>query len=103
MQKIQANEKGSRSITISNEHLQVIRKYALFQYLVDSNGVVDDMVLNKLRMNVRALIESNKNPEDLVSFCQEVLYHDNMKPFALQSLLDLYASSEASIQSDIEE
>lgn len=90
MYKIQTNEKGTRSIEVNETHLEVIKKYALFQFLVDSTGIVDDMVVERLRLNVRAIIESNTDANDLVQFCQEVLYHDNMKSLGLVNLIDLY-------------
>ena len=46
--KIQANVSGSRSIEITDLHLQTIDKYALLSDIVDSNGIVDENVLDKL-------------------------------------------------------
>lgn len=91
MYEIQANAKGSRHLAIRDEHLETIEKYALFQGLVGSTGVIDDLVMEKLRMNVRSLIEANPENGDLLDFCKEVLYHDNMKPFGLTRLVALYA------------
>lgn len=91
MFEIIANEKGSRHILLTDAHLETIKKYALFHQLVDSNGYVDDVVLEKLQMNVRALIEQEEDNADLVTLCHEVIYHDNMKPFALQQLLLFYS------------
>ena len=48
MYTIQANQSGTRTLEISEEHLQTIEKYALFQHLIDSNGIVDESVLDKL-------------------------------------------------------
>lgn len=90
MYEIQANAKGSRHITIKEEHLYTIEKYALFHGLVSSTGIVDDLVLEKLCMNVRSLIEAHPDNGDLLDFCKEVLYHDNMKPFGLNRLVALY-------------
>lgn len=56
--KIQTNSSGSRSIEISEDHLQTIEKYQLFRDLIDSNGYVDEQVLDKLKLNVRALLEA---------------------------------------------
>ena len=53
MYTIQANQSGTRTLEISEEHLQTIEKYALFQHLIDSNGIVDESVLDKLSLNVR--------------------------------------------------
>lgn len=90
MYEIQANTKGSRHITINDEHLETIEKYALFNGLVSSTGIIDDVVVEKLRMNVRSLIDVNSDNNDLLVFCKEVLYHDNMKPFGLSRLVELY-------------
>ena len=58
MYTIQTNPTGTRTMDISDEHLQNIEKYALFQHLIDSNGIVDESVLDKLTRNVRSLIAS---------------------------------------------
>ena len=58
MYKIQTNQSGTRSIDISDEHLQTIRRHQLFRDLIDSNGYVDETVLDKLKLNVRAILES---------------------------------------------
>lgn len=90
MYEIQANAKGSRHLKISDGHLETIEKYSLFHGLVSSTGIVDDLVLEKLCMNVRSLIEAHPDNGDLLDFCKEVLYHDNMKPFGLSRLMALY-------------
>lgn len=91
MYEIQANAKGTRHLAIRDEHLETVEKYALFRGLVSSTGIIDDLVVEKLRMNVRSLIEANPENGDLLEFCKEVLYHDNMKPFGLARLVALYA------------
>ena len=53
MYTIQTNASGTRSMEISEENLQTIEKYALFQHLIDSNGIVDESVLEKLKLNIR--------------------------------------------------
>ncbi len=55
MYKIQANQSGTRSIEVSDQHLETIDKYQLLRNLVDSNGIIDEEVLDKLRFNVRSL------------------------------------------------
>lgn len=45
MYEIQANAKGSRQIKVDDCHLETIRKYSLFNQLIDSNGIVDEDVL----------------------------------------------------------
>ncbi len=90
MYEIQANAKGSRQITVTDGHLATIGKYGLFRQLVDSNGIVDETVLEKLRLNVRALIEAHPDKADLVDLCRDVLFHDDMKAFGLRRLTELY-------------
>ena len=48
MYTIQTNASGTRSMEISEKHLETIEKYSLFQQLIDSNGIVDETVLDKL-------------------------------------------------------
>ena len=91
MYEIQANAKGSRQIKVDDCHLETIRKYSLFNQLIGSNGIVDEDVLGKLQLNVRALVEIHPDYADLVDLCQNILYHDNMKAYALEQLIRLYA------------
>mgnify|MGYP000619822373 FL=1 len=80
---------------ISEEHLKTIEKYSLFQHLIDSNGIVDESVLDKLKLNIRSLIASSEtNCKDLLDLCIDVIYHNNMKAFGLNQLLQLYAKWE---------
>lgn len=91
MYTIQANPKGTRSIDVSDENLMVIRKYALFSHLIDSNGIVDESVLEKLKLNIRSLIATDvENRKELLDLCIDVVYHNNMKAFGLQQLIALY-------------
>ncbi|MBR6539365.1 MAG: hypothetical protein IKT76_05875 [Bacteroides sp.] len=91
MYTIQANPKGTRSIDVSNENLMVIRKYALLTHLIDSNGIVDESVLEKLKLNIRSLIAADvENRKELLDLCIDVVYHNNMKAFGLQQLIMLY-------------
>lgn len=91
MYTIQTNQSGTRSLQISDEHLATIRKYGLFDNLTDSNGFVDESVLEKLKLNVRSLIAAESGDiKDLLTLCIDVLYHDNMKAFGLQKLMALY-------------
>ena len=96
MYKIQTNVSGTRSIEIAEEHLKTIQKYALFQQLIDSNGIVDESVLEKLRLNVRSILTSNmvEEAKDLLELCLDVIYHDNMKAFGLNQLIMLYVKWE---------
>lgn len=54
MYTIQTNASGTRSMEISEKHLETIEKYSLFQQLIDSNGIVDETVLDKLKLNIRS-------------------------------------------------
>lgn len=90
--KIQANHSGTRSIDISEKHLQTIQRYSLLDHLVDSNGIIDEPVLDKLKLNVRSLLESEAvKDNDLLDLCLDVVYNNNMKAFGLQQLANLYA------------
>ncbi len=96
MYKIQANVSGTRSIEVSDEHLEVIRKYALFKDLIDSNGIVDEQVLDKLKFNIRSILESQSGDNGLLNLCLDVIYNSNMKAFGLRKLLTLYIEWEKS-------
>ena len=70
MSKIQANSSGTRSIEVSDEHLQTIEDYQLFRDLIDSNGYVDEDVLNKLKLNIRSMLESDASKDKrLLDLC----------------------------------
>ena len=91
MAKIQTNSSGTRSIEISDEHLQTIEDYQLFRDIIDSNGYVDEEVLNKLKLNIRSILESEAGRDKrLLDLCLDVIYHPNMKAFGLQQLVLLY-------------
>ena len=57
--KIQTNSSGTRSMDITDQHLQTIEKYQLFRDLIDSNGYVDEQVLDKLKLNIRSLLSGD--------------------------------------------
>lgn len=96
MYTIQANASGTRSITVSDENLQTIGKYGLLNHLVDSHGIVDEAVLDKLKLNVRSLIAAQEEDcRDLLDLCIDVIYHKNMKAFGLQQLVKLYQGAAA--------
>lgn len=91
MYTIQANPSGTRSMEISEENLVTIEKYSLFQHLIDSYGIVDEAVLEKLKLNIRSLIASQEeDSKELLDLCIDVIYHNNMKAFGLQQLIKLY-------------
>lgn len=91
MYTIQANPSGTRTMEISEENLATIEKYGLFRHLIDSNGIVDETVLDKLKLNIRSLIAAQEeDSKDLLDLCIDVIYHRNMKAFGLQQLVKLY-------------
>ncbi len=91
MYTIQANLSGTRNIEISEEHLQTIRKYSLLSRLIDSIGKADEATLDRLKLNVRSLISTQEeDSKELLDLCIDVIYHNNMKAFGLQKLVELY-------------
>ena len=89
--KIQSNASGTRSIEISDTHLKTIEKYQLLRDLIDSSGYVDEQVLDKLKLNIRSLLEGQAGQDkNLLDLCLDVIYHPNMKAFGLQQLVLLY-------------
>lgn len=91
MYKIQANASGTRSINVSEEHLATIKKYSLLKNLIDSTGFIDESVLDKLKLNMRSMLESNKGSDNgLIDLCLDVIYNNNMKAFGLHQLVLLY-------------
>ena len=91
MYTIQANQSGTRTIKVSEQHLQTIEKYSLLKNLVDSNGIIDEAVLDKLKYNVRSILETEQSPDNsLLDLCLDVIYNNNMKAFGLHKLALLY-------------
>ena len=91
MYTIQANQSGTRTLEISDKNLATIEKYGLFRRLIDSNGVIDEDVLEQLRLNIRSLIAAQEDDsKDLLDLCIDVIYHNNMKAIGLQNLIKLY-------------
>lgn len=85
--EIITNEKGTRSIEVTDEHLATLQRYSLLSDLLDSNGIVDDAVLQKLRLNAKSLLEHHNDDSALLALCQQVLFHDNMKAYGLHQLI----------------
>ena len=101
MEKIQTNASGTRSIEVSTEHLQTIEDYQLFRDLIDSNGYVDEDVLNKLKLNIRSMLESEAGKDKrLLDLCLDVIYHHNMKAYGLQQLVLLFINWKRQTNSD---
>ena len=89
--KIQTNSSGTRNIEVTEVHLQTIDKYQLFRDLIDSNGYVDEQVLDKLKLKIRSLLSGDAGKDKtLLDLCLDVIYHPNMKAFGLQQLVLLY-------------
>jgi hypothetical protein len=89
--KIQANASGTRSIEVTEEHLQTIEDYSLLKNLIDSNGFIDEPVLDKLKLNVRSILESQPETDhSLLDLCLDVIYNSNMKSTALHHLVMLF-------------
>lgn len=92
--KITTNQSGTRTIEITCGHLDTIRRYQLFKNLIDSNGIVNEAVLDKLRLNIRSILESEGTcDKDLLSLCLDVIYHPNMKALGLHNLIMMYLES----------
>ena len=82
--------KGSRKLSVSEAHLNTIRRYSLFSDLLDSNGIVEETVLEKLRLNVRSMLSSGSTDPELIDLCEHILFHPDMKAFVLHQLILLY-------------
>lgn len=103
MYSIKTNKSGTRSIEISEEHLLTIEKYQLLSGLVGSNGIVDEGVLDKLKLTIRSLIVSQDGSKELLDLCIDVIYHNNMKALGLSALIELYEGwAESSEQAEAE-
>ena len=102
MNKIQANASGTRSIEVSDKHLQTLKKYSLLKNLIDSNGIIDEDVLDKLKFNCRSILESQPTVDkELMDLCLDVIYNNNMKAIGFQNLVLLYVDWESK-QAEIE-
>ena len=89
--KIQANHSGTRSIYVTEQHLKTLDKYSLLRNLVDSNGIIDETVLDKLKLNARSMLEAEAGKDKaLLDLCLDVIYNNNMKAFGLHQLVLLY-------------
>ena len=87
---IKANSKGTRYIEVTEQHLETIKKYALFSDLVGSDGFIDETTLVKLQRTIRALLENgNDKDKNLLDLCFDVIYHRDMKALGLRNLMIL--------------
>ena len=82
--------KGSRQLSVEEAHLNTIDRYSLFSDLLDSNGIVEESVLEKLRLNVRSLLSNVEPDPSLLNLCEQILFHNDMKAFGLHQLILLY-------------
>ena len=90
MYTILCNMKGSRKLSVEESHLNTIDHYSLFTDLLDSNGIVEESVLEKLRLNVRSIL-SNGNPDpNMLDLCERIIFHNDMKAFGLHQLILLF-------------
>ena len=88
--KINANASGTRTIDVTEEQLQIIKKYSLLDRIANSTGVIDEESLNKLRLTVRSLIASQTMAsKELLDICP-ILYHEDMKALGLKNLTKCY-------------
>ena len=91
MYNIQANESGTRRINVSDENLATIRRFSLLQFLVDSNGIVTEQSLDKLKLTIRSLLTTPQGSDKaLLDLCIDVIYHRDMKAFGLKNLIALF-------------
>lgn len=91
MYNIQLNESGTRNMNVTEQNLQTIHKYNLFNGLVSSTGYVTEADLDKLKLNIRSLIaSSSENTKELLDLCIDVIYHDKMKALGLKNLIAVY-------------
>lgn len=97
---IQTNSKGSRSIEVNENHLDTLRRYSLLTNLLDSNGIVNESVLQKLRLNTVSLLEHHNDDPALLALCRDVLFHDNMKAYGLHQLILLYLAKYEEVEKD---
>ena len=73
MYTIQANASGTRTIEITEENLQTIKKYSLFMQMFDSTGNISVETLDKLRFTVRSLIATcEEDSKALLELCLEI-------------------------------
>ena len=94
--KINANASGTRTIEVTEEQLQIIRKYSLLDRIANSTGVIDEESLGKLRLTVRSLIASQTMAsKELLDICP-ILYHEDMKALGLKNLIKCYSEWMAS-------
>lgn len=86
--KIIANAKGTRTIEVTEQHMLTLHKYALLKNLIDSNGIIDESVVDKLKYNCRSILESQPEVDrQLMDLCLDVVYNADMKAIGLHNLV----------------
>lgn len=91
MYDIQLNESGTRHMAVSEQNMETIKKYDLFNGLVSSTGYVTENELEKLKLYVRSIIAgSTENTKDILDLCIDVIYHDKMKAYGLKNLIEAF-------------
>lgn len=101
MPKIQLNERGTRFLDVTEENLQTIEKFNLFESLTDSHGYITEETLERLRLTVRSLIASSTfNTQALLNLCIDVIYAPHFKAFGLANLVALYRERIAAKDAD---
>ena len=72
---------------MTEQHLQTLEEYQLMRDIVESHGYVNEDMLDRLKMNVRALLEAQSGThKELLDLCLDVIYNPNMKAYGLQQL-----------------
>lgn len=74
--------------------------------LIDSNGIIDESVLDKLKLNIRSILESEpETNRELLDLCLDVIYNSNMKAFGLHQLVLLFIKwdDEAKQESEVDD
>ena len=91
MYTIQANPSGTRTISVTDNHLETIQKYELLDGLVNSTGIIDEETLGKLSLPLRSILEMQDIVDkDLLALSLDVIYHNDMKALGLKGLIELY-------------
>ena len=91
MYTIQAHPSGTRTISVTDNHLETIQKYELLDGLVNSTGIIDEETLGKLRLTLRSILEMQDIVDkDLLALSLDVIYHNDMKALGLKGLIELY-------------
>ena len=87
MYKIQANQSGTRSIEVSDQHLETTDKYQLLRNLVDSNGIIDEEVLKLVETaHTEAWNVINENRDILDELVRQLLVKETLNEKELAAI-----------------